>query len=351
MSLDIQSLVGPGISVKPADLAAYTAQNTVRVKAHVGRNRGIVPMPVKQFGLKEQKLGQAGQAFYSGHLQAGRLSLIPIADEQCFGRLEARLRNAIARAEVIEGLIPVTAYPSIKQEFQDIRDEYMAARDDVLSRWDSLVDEFKAGAAEMLSGVRMQKRVRTQHYQTIIASIPSKNAYENSFFMELEVTAFPAVAVPEGLNASIAADIEKSVKDNVLTTALKVIEKGIGEGFALLGKAAGAYSDRGMIAPKTLDRLERYGTDIQWKNFFHNPALDAISRKMTAISREESMDGKEMLVEEAIIDLWQYGKDNGLRLDAGCTPFTTDVLDTMLQIRLDAQSNRRQASIFDSQTA
>ena len=351
MSLDIQSLVGPGISVAPADLAAYTAQNTVRVKAHIGRNRGIVPMPVKQFGLKEQKLGQAGQAFYSGHFQAGRLSLIPIADEQRFGRLEARLRNAITRAEVFEGLIPVTAYPSIKQEFQDVRDEYMAAKDDVLSRWTSLVDEFKAGAEEMLNGVRMQKRVREQYYQTIISAIPSKSAYENSFFMELEVTAFPAVAVPEGLNASIAADIEKSVKDSAFTTALKVIETSIGEGFSLLGKAANAFSDRGMIAPKTLDAMERYGADIVWKNVFRNPALDAVSRKISAISKAGSMDGKEMLVEEAIIDLWQYGRDNGLCLDAGCTPFTTDVLDMILQVRLSAQANSKQANIFDVQNA
>ncbi len=342
----LDSLLGDNISAKTENLAEYTAKNTVRVRAHVGRNRGIVPLPEKQLGMKPGKLGQNGQAFYAGHMQAGRLCLIPQADEQRLGRLEARLRCAIKGSEVFEGLIPVARYASLKTEFEEIRKDYFDARDDVLARWDSLVAEFKLGCKEMLDGVRMQKRNRELLYKSIVASIPSKGEYERSFSMSLEVTAFPASGVPDGLDESIAADVESSWKGTVVSTALKAIETTVGEGFAMLGKAASAYAERGSIGGKTLDAMERYSQDMVWKNVFQNTALTACANKCGVIANTMGADAKESLVEEAILDIWDYAKATGLHLDASVTPFTPDVLDAMLDVRKKAAA--QQASLFEA---
>ena len=340
MSIDIQSLLGTGISAKTGDLAEFTRQNLVKVEAHVGRNRGYIPMPAKQLGLKSEKLGESGKAFYEGHMQAGRLSLIPTKVEARFGCLEARLRNSIRHAEVCDGMIPVATYDALKNSYEDIRKEYFEARDEVVKDWDAIVQEFRRGAEEMLGGVRMQKRAREQLYNIICSQIPSKGHYESSFYMGLSVTAFPAVAAPEGLSASVAADIERSWKDNVVGTALKSIENAIGEGFSMLGKAATAYAERGAIPGKTLEAMARYGTDMAWKNVFQNPALTMLARRMKAIGTAVGTEAKEVIIEEGLIDMWDYAKQMGLQLELSVTPFTADVLDTMLDLRQQEQSRQ-----------
>jgi len=337
MSIDIQDLLGPGISAKTGDLAKYSEQNIVKVKAHVGRNRGIIPLPTKQLGIKPEKLGENGQAFYNGNLQASRLSLIPTDDEERFRCLEARLRNAIRNSELCEGFIPVVAYDSLKSSYEDTRREYFEARDEVLSRWDALVHIFQSGAEEMLGGVRMKKRDREQMFKIICSQIPSKETYKHSFYMSLSVTAFPAAVIPEGLEASVAADIEKSCSDMTVSTVLKAIEKAIGEGFAMLGKAATAYAERGTISGKTLDAMARYGKDMSWKNVFQNEAISALAQRMKLITSLAGTDAKEVAVEEGLVDLWDYANQRGFKLDATVTPFTPDVLDMMLSLRQQNQ--------------
>ena len=344
MSIDIQRLLGPGISAKTGDLAEFTRQNLVKVEAHVGRNRGYIPMPAKQLGFKAEKLGANGKAFYDGHMQAGRLSLIPTKVEARFGCLEARLRNAIRHAEVCDGMIPIATYDMLKASYEDIRKEYLEARDEVVADWDTLVRDFQCGAEEMLGGVRMQKRAREQLYKVICAQIPSKENYERSFYMGLSVTAFPASAAPDGLSASVAADIERSWKDNVVGTALKSIELAIGEGFSMLGKAATAYAERGVIPSKTLDAMARYGSDMAWKNVFQNPALSMLARRMKAVGTAVGTEAKEVIIEEGLLDMWGYAKQMGLSLELSVTPFTEDVLDTMLALRQQEQQRQMKIS-------
>lgn len=343
MSIEIQSLLGAGISAKTGDLAEFTRQNLVKVEAHVGRNRGYIPMPTKQLGFKTDKLGESGKAFYDGNMQEMRFTFIPNKVETKFVCLEGRLRSSIRHAQVCDGMIPIATYDTLKASYEDIRKEYFEARDAVVADWDTLVQEFRRGAEEMLGGVRMQKRVREQLYKMICAQIPSKERYENSFYMGLSVTAFPASGAPAGLSASVAADIERSWKDNLAGTVLKAIELSIGEGFSMLGKAATAYAERGIIPSKTLDAMARFGSDMTFKNVFQNPALTMLARRMQAITTANGTEAKEVIIEEGLLDMWDYSKQMGLSLELSVTPFTEDVLDMMLALR--QQEQKRQMKI------
>lgn len=348
-NIDLKGLLGTGISAATDDLAKYTATNTVHVEAHVGRNRGIVPLPEKQLGLKADKMSEAGKTFYTGNMQAGRLCLIPQEDEAALSKLESRLRSAITKAEICDGLIPIASYDELKKNYEELRAEYFNVRDDVLSRWDALVEDFKLGAEQMLQGVRMRKRDRAKLYQEIVRAIPNRAAYARSFYMKLNVTAFPAVAVPEGLNSSVVPDIESSWEDTVVSTALKAIETTIGNGFAMLGKAASSYEARGSVASNTLSAMERFASDMKWKNVFRNPALSAMEKRLMAIGRVDSPDRREALVEEALVDLWGYGKEMGFDLDASVTPFDAQKLDDMLAVQ--NWTAARQTVIPDTQSA
>ena len=234
----------------------------------------------------------------------------------------------------------MAAYPMLKERFFTIEQDYQQARDEVVAKWDTLVDEFKVGAADMLKGVRMPQRVRNKLFEEIIGGLPSKEDYQSSFYMRLKVTAFPGLAAPTGISPSIAADLEKSWQDSVVSTALAAIETTIGKGFSLLGKAAKSYEAQEKVMGKTLDAMARFSSDLAWKNVFQNPLLTSLGKKMRTIVDADKTEDKATLVEEALVDIWAYSKEQNITLDASATPFGEDGLDIMLRARELAQTNQ-----------
>ena len=111
----------------------------------------------------------------------------------------------------------------------------------------------------------------------------------------------------------------------------------------MLGKAATAYAERGIIPSKTLDAMARFGSDMTFKNVFQNPALTMLARRMQAITTANGTEAKEVIIEEGLLDMWDYSKQMGLSLELSVTPFTEDVLDMMLALR--QQEQKRQMKI------
>ena len=182
-------------------------------------------------------------------------------------------------------------------------------------------------------------------FEEIIGGLPSKEAYQSSFYMRLKVTAFPGFAAPDGISPSIAADLEKSWQDSVVSTALAAIETTIGQGFSLLGKAAKTYEAQEKVMGKTLNAMARFSSDLAWKNVFQNPLLTSLGKKMKTIVDADKAEDKATLVEEALVDIWAYSKEQNIVLDASATPFGGDGLDIMLHARELAHANQMSIGI------
>lgn len=313
-------LGGAGISVKEGDLAQILSSNVVSVSVSVGRNRGVIPLPTKQFGLDPKNLGEKGQGFYSDHMDAGCLRLIPREYEKRLGTVEMRIRNGIKKMEICDGFIPIVAYNSVKSLYEKVTDEYFDIREEILDNWDDILEDFRLGCEELLDGVEMPSDLRKMFLRQILAQAPTKSSFAGSFYMTLNVTNYPALAIPEGIESSIAADISSSWKSGVVETALKSIEAACGKCFSALGMALTAMMQNRPIPSKTLNNIERLSSDLHWKNIFQNEYLSRCSRQLERIVKEEDPDERCNRIEEAMYDLWSYCQPAGIKLDYSCVP-------------------------------
>ena len=303
-----------GISVSVRSLAKYMSSNCVLVTPHIGRGRGYIPMTESAYGIDLAQFTDEGGDFYRSRVSKSHLNFIPPEDEAALATIEKRLRRAVDLRSLTDGFMPMDAYDDLKEEFVKNRDDYYAKRDEICLKWDVLIAGFE----------------REELKQCLMQQIPSLERYRNSFSMSLHVRAFPAEgsAIPEGLNSSIAADITETWSEEVVQTALLSIENVIGEGWSMLLSNMRQYLKGVSIRDASIAKLEKFSSDLKWKNVFKNPILSRLSTELKGIS---SLDGDDQadLMEGAISYIYAYAKDVGIDLDMKNCPYTKEQLDSM----------------------
>lgn len=327
----LEGLEGPGISITVRSLAKYMASNGVLATPHIGRCRGYISLSSKAFGIKLDKMSEKGGTFYKERASEGHLCFIPREDEAELTSLENRLRRAVEARTLAEGFMPMVAYESLKEEFESIRSDYFTKRDEICSNWPALVDAFQDGAAEMLKGIRMPNRTRIQLLKEFMAELPDVESYRRSFTMSLRVHAFPAEVSMDGLNSSIAADVQATWQEEVVSTAILSIEKLVGESWQKLLNAIKQYLKGATIKSSSINAMVKLGKELEWKNPFRNPLLSemsAVMKDMGAKNTEDQVDA----IETAITAVYGYAKEAGLDLDMDKCPYTIDQLEDMLLV-------------------
>lgn len=330
----LEGLTGEGIVVSISDLARYSASNGVNVSVKVGRSRGYLNLPLKALGIKLDQMQKEGRDFFHAHVSTGVLSFIPREHELELIRIESALRRRCDGLSLCGGYMPLSSYNLLKEEHQELREKYFAKRDEIVSEWENLKESFCTGVTGMLKEIPMSDEDKVSCFQQIAQSIPSAQNYADSFYMTLNVQAFPAEnGVLEGLEESIASEIDASWQDSVVANAVKSIEKLIGNVFGMLGKASSTYSERSKINQRTLHALSEFGLKLQIMNVFRNPLLTKLVSKMKAIETCGNDTDAEEKIEECLLDVYEYGKEAGLHLDYSQTPFNASMLDMMSRNR------------------
>lgn len=327
----LDGLSGQGINVTVQSLAKYLASNGVIVTPYVGRMRGYIALPGAAYGVTPETMSEVGGDFYKNRVVQGHMNLIPQEDEAELGKLEKRLRRAVEVRSITDVFLPVQAYNSLKDEFENIREQYFACRDEILAKWETLVAEFISGAREMLEGIDLPDELRAKLMGDFIAEIPKKDAYRNSFKMSLNVKAFPATNEVEGLENSIAADVSETWQNDVVTTALVAIESQIGEGWSRLTKAISGYVKNGRVAPLAINGIAKFADELKWKNVFSNPILKRLCVELSTIKSLTDEQAAEV-IESSILDLYAYAKETGIHLDFKSSPYSAGDLDAMLKV-------------------
>lgn len=328
----LEGLSGPGINVTVRSLAKYMASNGIRAKATVGRLRVYIGLNEKAYGVDLGGMDETGASFYKERAYAGHLNFIPPEDEAMLNRLEKRLRRAVEHRTLADGFMPMSAYTSLKNEYETTRIEYFQKRDEILAKWPSLLTSFEAGARQMLAGINMPDYQRSQLLEEFMRGIPSASKYKESFSMALEVHAFPAECELEGLDSSVAADVQATWQDEVVTTAITSIEKLIGCVWSKALTAMRQHVSRGTIKAATVKSLARTGEDLAWKNVFRNPLITQLRERLRNLEEKDD-ETQAVLIEAAVVDIFAYAMESKLDLSFKDSPYTDDQLSIMLDYR------------------
>jgi len=345
-------LAGKGIRLDVRSLARYTAESGVMVTVSCGRASGSISLPPRLLGLCPDKWDKESLAFYADHVSLGKVTLIPKDYEKDLNRLDTQARRLIGEyattgdgtraryssygATAAGYYVPLAVYQEFKEKFEDIRSEYFAAIDKVVQDWDILLANFTASLTETVNKRcrnTMLKRDREKLINDVLSAIPNKEQYKNRAHMDLTVRMFPTTGAPTvGLAPDLQDTVNQTWRQDVVSNAIRSIEASLGEVFAQACSIADTYGKMGKVNARSLNTLVRISIRVRRMNIFANPMLEQLAKRLDGLAGKPD-DEVEDLVEESIVDAYEYAKATGLGLDLDNCPFSKSDLDKMVARR------------------
>lgn len=326
-------MIDPSITVNEKEFARYTMANVFCATPHIGRDRGTYSLP-KNLGLKTEDFDEKSSAFFAGHVTGGHVSFIPDEAERRLDTLEAQLRNAVKSAAICDSYIPVASYEALCKRFAETKAAYLAERDRLIDDWDSLVDDFKDGVAKIIaSAVGLTPDQQGRLYDSLVRAVPTKERFRSSFYMSLDITAFPAEQPPEGLDEALTAAIASGTQNQLYGFALQAIEACVGKAWSILSSAATGYINDARVHPRTMTSIATTSVELGVKNVFNNRLLTELKYKLDRIAKEVDSDKRQEIVEESMLDIYSYAKETGISLSMKSCPWKEQELYDMLETR------------------
>lgn len=318
-------------SANVKDLARYTAKSGVFVRVRIGRSRGCISLPPKAVGVRTDRMKKDALDAYRSLVNLGNLAFIPKEMDNELSRLDNQIRRKLARYTTTDGFMPVRLYDAFKADFQKLQAEYLAQRDLIVDSWDGLTTTFAANVQTMLDGIRMPKRDRAKLYNTIMKTLPSKSFYANSFYMKMEVRAFPVESQSETLDPGIAADIDEAWQDSVVSNAVKSIATCLTTTFEAANKAIKSYVKRGAFPYKSFQGLSDLGIRIRSLNVFSNQAITEVSNILGKLDFDNQLEAEEH-VEYCMAYIYDYAKSTGIDIDLSDSALSEEDLMDVLAV-------------------
>lgn len=327
----LEGLGGEGVTVR--SLAEYMSNAGAYVTLSCSRRRGTIPLPAQLIGVNKMK-DEAKEA-YAKYVSLGNLCFIPAEYEAKLAKVESAIRYKLDRMTVSNGFMLLRRYDAFKAEFQQAKDDYFAERDRILNDWDQLVKNFTVAMDAVLAESKLLKRDKLRLRKELLDRIPSKDVYASSFQMSLTVKVLPAMPDVSNIPKNVGNDVLASWKETVIDNAVDCIATLIQDAFNLCSGVAAKYAIRGDINGNSINGLVSMGQRIKENNVFRNPILTESANLLTSIKdiSPELADEQEEVVEQVLVDLYQYSIETGLELTLPKKGLSKENLNTMVELK------------------
>lgn len=276
----IANLKRDGVVVRIEDLDKYIRTQGLIVKVHIGRKRNFVKVNPKLFGIDLKNTSKETVNFFKQHIKMGKLSFIPDIEDKDLQNIESAVRMEKTRSSIgyDDSFMTLPVYNEFVKFFEEKKKEYFNKRDDILSRWELLIDDFKRNLIAMLD--EFNSVDKEELYRHILAKIPTKQEYADSFYMTITAKAFPVAENLDMFSDDIQAQIKEGLNQETVATLYEVIGNALNDAFQNVNKAILSAKKNGKVAPKTLGAVNDAIKRVGQKNIFHNDKIEEIRKEM-----------------------------------------------------------------------
>ncbi|WPS85399.1 hypothetical protein SMD22_01865 (plasmid) [Brevibacillus halotolerans] len=325
----IQELKTQGMIVDLEDLAGYLRKQGLIVKEHIGRKRNYVEVSPKLFGVDVSQKGDDVKEFMKEHIKMGKMSFIPDSYEKKLVSLESSIRMARRRACIgyEESFMPLEVYKEFVREFEEKKKSYFDIRDSIVAKWDGLLRRFKEILEISLH--ELNTIDKESIFTTIVAKLPSKQEYADSFYMTLSAKAFPVVENLDMFEESIQDQIKDGLNQDMISTLYEIIGNTLNDAFENVAKILQTLQKNDKVANKTLGSLKKSAERVAQKNIFHNSKIEEIRLEiLEVIGCSNEIDTMWEKAENLLATIYGYAKElsieNSIKLTG--SPLSSDEL-------------------------
>jgi len=281
------------------DLARYIKQQGVIVKENIGRMRNYVQISPKVFGIDLGTKSEVANNFFNQHMNMGRIRFIPESYEKRLTNIESYVRTQRRRLSIgyDNSFLLLDTYKAFSETVKEKEKEYLQLRDDILSQWETLLANFKS---ELLDTLNELNSIDVDDvYQAVIQQVPEKEAYRDSFYLRLNVKAFPVAESLSMFSPDMQVDIH-------------VIGLALNDGFDLVNRVivSGRKTKESTLPKKTKGAINKVVKRLGEKNIFHNDKVSDIQQSIKRLGDYTS--DLDILIEEGelvMAQIYGYAKE------------------------------------------
>lgn len=339
----LEDLKNQGMIVGVEDLAGYIRKQGLIVKEHIGRKRNYVEVSPKLFGVDVSSKGDDVKELFKEHVKMGKMSFIPDTYEKKLVNLESSLRMSRRRACIgyDDKFMPLEVYKAfVKNEFEIKKKEYFEVRDDIVSKWDGLIRHFKDILRISLD--ELNTIDKESIFSTLVAKLPSKQEYKDSFYMTITAKAFPVVENLDMFEESIQEQIRDGLNQETIETLYEIIGNTLDDAFENVSKILLTVQKNDRVANKTLGALKKAAERVAQKNIFHNPKIEEIRLEiLDVLASSNDIDVMAEKAEYLLATIYGYAQElnieNSVNLNG--SPLSADELMSIYSILEKTASN------------
>ena len=262
-----------GAKVKIDNLSKYLSKSGVIVKPHIGRSR-------KKFCLPKELLGdntKEDDEFFNDYINQGNINFLPKSDENDL--TEIAVRNKVKKVAIACDGTFMTA-DVYNQEFmpfyEEKRKEYFKKRDEIAKKWDVLVAAFFTKLEAYLSTRNISDTQAISIINIMKASIPSKEEFKNSFYMELELSSFPVEANVDMFSDEVAKQVKKSITETKVLVVKEMLSNLMISVFDRMNTFIAYYNTNGVLKYQQMKPVMKLRDDLVKNNLLDHPLINRL---------------------------------------------------------------------------
>lgn len=191
------------------------ASTLIEVLPHIGRLSPKVSLPkdLSEYS-RLQKSNDEDVSFITDNLVSGKVFLFPELEKKAL-KIDGQIRHAINKHKLVFDYLLYDEYKKIETWLEEKRVEYLQLKNMVMN-WDEEVFLFRRNLRSYLKNGGISEDSLDKTCSALLSGMPTKEQWENSFYVDVEVREFPVLP---GLIPNLKSKWEERTKN--LDTQIK----------------------------------------------------------------------------------------------------------------------------------